>query len=52
MSATGAVEAEASVEESLTPSPSPEQLDRIFTILQNYRRRLVLEYLRDHDSTT
>jgi len=52
MSATGAVEAEASAEESLTPSPSPEQLDRIFTILQNHRRRLVLEYLRDHDSTT
>jgi len=32
--------------------PSPERLDRIFAILQNHRRRLVLEYLREHDSTT
>ena len=47
MSSTQAVEPEAGAEE-----PSPEQLDRIFTILQNHRRRLVLEYLREHDSTT
>lgn len=33
-------------------SSSPERLDRIFSLLQNHRRRLVLEYLRTHDSTT
>jgi len=30
---------------------SSERLDRIFTILKNRRRRLVLEYLRDREST-
>jgi hypothetical protein len=48
MSSTGAVEARTQGEES----PSPEQLDRIFAILRNHRRRLVLAYLREHDSTT
>jgi DNA-binding transcriptional ArsR family regulator len=32
--------------------PSPERLDRILAILQNRRRRLILEYLREHGSTT
>jgi hypothetical protein len=50
MSSTSAVEAETQAEESATPSP--ERLDRTFTILQNHRRRLILEYLREHDSTT
>ena len=54
MSSTEAVESETRAEESPEPSPepSPEQLDRIFAILRNHRRRLVLEYLREHDSTT
>jgi DNA-binding transcriptional ArsR family regulator len=50
MSSTGAVETETPAEES--SAPSPEQLDRIFAILRNHRRRLVLAYLREHDSTT
>jgi hypothetical protein len=50
MSSAQATESAAETEES--PEPSPEQLDRIFAILQNHRRRLVLEYLREHDSTT
>jgi hypothetical protein len=50
MSSTGAVEAETRDEE--TSTRSPEQLDQIFAILQNHRRRLVLAYLRAHDSTT
>jgi predicted transcriptional regulator len=50
MSSTGAVEAETRTEES--PELSPEYLDQIFAILRNHRRRLVLEYLREHDSTT
>jgi hypothetical protein len=29
-----------------------ERLDRIFSLLKNRRRRLVLEYLRTHESTT
>jgi len=41
---------------SACPTPSAEsqaeRLDRVFTILQNRRRRLVLEYLRTHESTT
>ena len=49
MSSTSAVESGTRSEESATP---PERLDRIFTILQNHRRRLILEYLREHDSTT
>jgi len=50
MSSSRAVEAETRDGES-SPS-SPEQLDRIFAILRNHRRRLVLAYLREHDSTT
>lgn len=50
MSSTGAVEAETRGGES--PPSSPEQLDRIFAILRNHRRRLVLAYLREHDATT
>lgn len=34
------------------PTASSEQLDRTFAILKNRRRRLVLEYLRAHESTT
>lgn len=41
---------EADAEEAAMPPP--ERLDRIFGILQNHRRRLVLEYLRHRDSTT
>jgi DNA-binding transcriptional ArsR family regulator len=33
-------------------APPPERLDRVFEILQNRRRRLVLAYLRSHESTT
>jgi hypothetical protein len=50
MSSTSAAETETDTAEST--EPSPERLDRIFAILQNHRRRLVLEYLREHDSTT
>jgi hypothetical protein len=50
MSSTSAVEAETRSDAGA--ASSPERLDRIFTILQNHRRRLILEYLRDHDSTT
>ncbi|WP_049937061.1 DUF7344 domain-containing protein [Haloplanus natans] len=49
MSSTSAVEAET---RSDAGPASSERLDRIFAILQNHRRRLILEYLRDHDSTT
>lgn len=35
-----------------TADSQTERLDRIFTILKNRRRRLVLEYLRTHESTT
>jgi hypothetical protein len=31
---------------------SPKRLNLVFTILQNHRRRLVLEYLRERESTT
>ncbi|AZH26562.1 DUF7344 domain-containing protein [Haloplanus aerogenes] len=49
MSSTLAVETEETEEGAASP---PEELDQIFVILQNHRRRLVLEYLRDRDSTT
>lgn len=45
---SSAVEAEVDT----STESAPERLDRIFAILQNHRRRLVLEYLRDHDATT
>lgn len=50
MSSASAVESEAGTEAA--PETSAERLDRIFAILQNHRRRLVLEYLREHDTTT
>lgn len=50
MSSAQTVEPEARTEES--PESPPERLDMIFAILQNHRRRLVLEYLRERHSTT
>jgi hypothetical protein len=47
MSSIPSIEAERADED-----PSLERLDRTFDILRNHRRRLVLAYLREHDSTT
>jgi len=46
-----AVEEEDPLADERAPS-SDERLDRVFTLLRNRRRRLVLEYLRDCESTT
>lgn len=53
MSTGVAVESEThTTDEPVETDASPEQVDRIFSLLQNRRRRLVLEYLRTHESTT
>lgn len=52
MSAAAPADTESRPAQSAGEKPSPERLDRIFTMLQNRRRRLVLEYLRTHDSVT
>jgi len=52
MSSVSAIESKTDTEDVAAAQPPPEQVDRIFSILQNHRRRLVLEYLRTRDSTT
>jgi hypothetical protein len=52
MSSASTVETETGTHADAPADSSPERLDRIFAILQNHRRRLILEYLREHGSTT
>lgn len=52
MISAAAVESASEPTAESAARPSPAQLDRLLGILQNRRRRLVLEFLRVHDSTT
>lgn len=52
MSSRSAGTGQPAVRPASSTESQSERLDRIFALLKNHRRRLVLEYLRTHESTT
>ena len=52
MSSSSVVETAEELRGSTTDESEEDRLDRTFSLLGNRRRRLVLSYLREHESTT